>query len=76
MSQDIINNFHSFDSAGSIINNIIKISQYSRSNNLGYLAEEFANKYTQLAKPYNTNFSKVPGKEIYIKNAAGALPIP
>jgi uncharacterized repeat protein (TIGR01451 family) len=67
ISQWVLNNFFSFDTRGSIIDNILQISQYQRTNNLAYLGQQFADKYTRLAGSYNANFRKVAGKEIYVK---------
>jgi uncharacterized repeat protein (TIGR01451 family) len=76
ISQWVLNNFFSFNTRGSIIDNIVQISNYQRTNNLAYLGQQFAEKYTKLAKDYDINFKKVAGKEIYIKVGNENLTIP
>jgi uncharacterized repeat protein (TIGR01451 family) len=75
ISQWIIDNFFSFDTKWSLIENIIQISNYQRTSNLTYLGQQFANKYTKLAGPYDANFRKVWGKDIYVKVGNGNLTI-
>jgi uncharacterized repeat protein (TIGR01451 family) len=75
ISQNVLNNFFSFDTRWSLIDNIVQISNYQRTSNLSYLGKQFADKYTKLAGAYNANFRKVPGKEIYVKTTTSDLDI-
>ncbi len=77
ISRAVMNNFHSFDTRWSIIDNILQISQYQRTSNLTYLGKQFTDKYTKLAakSPLIWYFRKIAGKEIYVKEGLDSIEI-